>query len=174
MALAQTVYNLFGIIAFYPIPFLRKLPIKLAMKLGDITAKYRWFAIVYIAVVFFIVPAILLGISFLPSAVMIIVLGIIIIFFGAVITINVIQVKCPRILPSSIKTWDFLPSWARSLQPYDRFMIRNLSKLPFCKDRFAQNSMKSNNVEISNQNIDSNDSNPPTEKLLRLSQQTQV
>uniref|UniRef100_A0A914QFY4 Uncharacterized protein n=1 Tax=Panagrolaimus davidi TaxID=227884 RepID=A0A914QFY4_9BILA len=42
IALAQTIYNLFGILAFYPIPFLRHLPIQLAMKLGDKTAKASW------------------------------------------------------------------------------------------------------------------------------------
>ena len=39
MAFCQTFYNIFCAIIFFPIPFMRKIPIKLAMKLGDKTAK---------------------------------------------------------------------------------------------------------------------------------------
>ena len=47
MALSQTYYNVFGAILFHPIPFMRRLPIKLAMKLGDTTAKVSYIAIHY-------------------------------------------------------------------------------------------------------------------------------
>uniref|UniRef100_A0AC34FTK4 Sodium-dependent phosphate transporter n=1 Tax=Panagrolaimus sp. ES5 TaxID=591445 RepID=A0AC34FTK4_9BILA len=179
IALAQTIYNLFGIFAFYPIPFLRHVPIQLAMKLGDKTAKYRWFALVYIAVVFFIVPAILLGISFLPQVAMIISLAAIILFFAFIITINVLQVKYPRILPPFFRNWDFLPIWARSLQPYDKFMVRHLSKLPFCKNRFGKTPPSStgtptNDIENNNNNNLNETDTHPTQKLIKLSQQTQV
>ena len=44
-------------------PFLRKLPIFLAKQLGDISANYRWFAIVYLLGVFFILPLTIFGLS---------------------------------------------------------------------------------------------------------------
>uniref|UniRef100_A0A914E840 Uncharacterized protein n=1 Tax=Acrobeloides nanus TaxID=290746 RepID=A0A914E840_9BILA len=39
MALAQTVYNLIGVILFYPIPFMRRIPINIAKKLANKTSK---------------------------------------------------------------------------------------------------------------------------------------
>jgi hypothetical protein len=39
MALAQTTYNVVGVLLFYPIPFMRAIPIHLAKKLGNIVAK---------------------------------------------------------------------------------------------------------------------------------------
>uniref|UniRef100_A0AC34QZS6 Uncharacterized protein n=1 Tax=Panagrolaimus sp. JU765 TaxID=591449 RepID=A0AC34QZS6_9BILA len=116
MAFSQTYYNLFGAVLFYPIPFLRHIPIKLSMKLGDKTAKYRWFALVYIFTIFFLMPGVLLGISFLPPPAMFTVLGILIVFFGGIIAINVFQSKCPNILPGKLRNWNFLPKWLRSLQ----------------------------------------------------------
>jgi sodium-dependent phosphate cotransporter len=39
IALCETLCNLFGVIMFYPIPFLRELPMHIAMTLGDVTAQ---------------------------------------------------------------------------------------------------------------------------------------
>ncbi|KAI6243657.1 Sodium-dependent phosphate transport protein 2B-like protein [Aphelenchoides fujianensis] len=39
IALCQTLYNVIGVLLFYPIPFMRKIPLTIAMKLGDTTAK---------------------------------------------------------------------------------------------------------------------------------------
>ena len=52
-----------GILIWFPIPIMRNVPIALAKKLGEITAEYRWFAIVYIVVSFFLLPLIIFGIS---------------------------------------------------------------------------------------------------------------
>ena len=48
-------FNIFGLLLFYPLPFMR-FPIGLAKGLGEITAKYRWFAILYLIVMFFLLP----------------------------------------------------------------------------------------------------------------------
>ena len=61
MAYAHLFFNLTGIIIWYSIWPLRAVPIRLAKALGDTTAKYRWFALAYLAVCFFIVPAIFMG-----------------------------------------------------------------------------------------------------------------
>jgi len=42
---------------------MRNVPIRLAKKLGETTAKYRWFAIVYIIASFFLIPLIIFSIS---------------------------------------------------------------------------------------------------------------
>jgi hypothetical protein len=52
-----------GILLWFPIPFMRNVPIRLAKKLGDTTATYRWFAIVYIIASFFLIPISVFAIS---------------------------------------------------------------------------------------------------------------
>uniref|UniRef100_A0A7E4W6R3 Sodium-dependent phosphate transport protein 2B n=1 Tax=Panagrellus redivivus TaxID=6233 RepID=A0A7E4W6R3_PANRE len=171
MALSQTFYNFFGLLLFYPIPFLRRIPMNLAMKLGDTTAKYRWFALVYILVVFILLPAFLLAISFLPLPAMISILGVVIIFCIFVVVVNVLQRKCAKCLPEVLKTWNFLPIWMHSLQPYDHFMTRHLSKLACCRKCFQQ---QPENDENSVSGFIGEISEPPVARLIRLSHQTQV
>ena len=65
VALAHLFFNLSGIAIFYPIPFMRRLPIHAARQLGRATRIWRGFPLVYIGVMFFLVPMIFLGISFL-------------------------------------------------------------------------------------------------------------
>jgi solute carrier family 34 (sodium-dependent phosphate cotransporter) len=63
VALAHLFFNLSGIVLFYPVPFMRQLPLNGARFLGKMTKLWRGFPVVYIVVAFFVVPAILLGIS---------------------------------------------------------------------------------------------------------------
>jgi sodium-dependent phosphate cotransporter len=65
VALAHLFFNLSGIVIFYPIPYMRKLPLNAARNLGKMTRLWRGFPFVYIAVMFFLVPLIFLGISFM-------------------------------------------------------------------------------------------------------------
>ena len=62
ISLVHLFFNVIGILIFYPIPFMRW-PIVMARKLGDITAQYRWFAVVYLALMFFILPAFIFVLS---------------------------------------------------------------------------------------------------------------
>jgi sodium-dependent phosphate cotransporter len=54
VGLCHLFFNISGILLFYPIPLTRKVPIALAKRLGNITAKYRWFSIVYLLFMFMI------------------------------------------------------------------------------------------------------------------------
>jgi sodium-dependent phosphate cotransporter len=56
VAFAHLVFNVYGILLFFPIPAMRNIPIRLAEKLGDLAAKSRAYAIGYVLTVFFIVP----------------------------------------------------------------------------------------------------------------------
>jgi sodium-dependent phosphate cotransporter len=91
IALAQTIYNLLGILLFYPIPFMRHIPINLAMKLGDKTAKYKWFALLYIVVIFFLMPGLLLALSLLPSTWVVCIVSLLAVVIGLLILINLLQ-----------------------------------------------------------------------------------
>lgn len=39
IALCESSYNILGVVLFYPIPFIRRIPIRLAKKLGNIIAE---------------------------------------------------------------------------------------------------------------------------------------
>merc|ERR1719244_1087034 len=62
IALVHLLFNLTGIILFYPVPVMRW-PISIARVLGNTTAQYRWFAVLYLAFMFFIFPVSMFGLS---------------------------------------------------------------------------------------------------------------
>jgi sodium-dependent phosphate cotransporter len=119
IALCHLLFNLTGILIFYPIPFLRW-PIGMAKFLGDTTAKYRWFAILYMVLMFIVLPGLFMGLSFAGSIFVIIAAAIIVVTFLFVSLVNLLRVKKPSLLPSFLLTWKWLPIWTRSLEPYDK------------------------------------------------------
>ncbi|KAL8600491.1 hypothetical protein ACOMHN_044956 [Nucella lapillus] len=128
VSLCHLFFNIFGILLFYPFPFFRP-PIKAAKFLGNTTAEYRWFAIVYLITVFFIIPVCVFALSIPGWYVLVSVLVPILLIAIIVGLINCIQTKKPSCLPSKLRTWEFMPLPLRSLKPYDRLM----RKLCFCK-----------------------------------------
>ena len=60
VAIVHTLFNISGIIVFYPIQALRRLPIRLASGLADIAAERRRIAIAYAVGMFIVLP--LLGV----------------------------------------------------------------------------------------------------------------
>ena len=128
VAMCHMFFNLSGIVIFYPIPYLR-FPIPMAKYLGTKTEKYRWFAIFYILVVFFLLPAGCFGLSLAGWKTM---AGVLISFGFFIISIAVIKLfqrKNKRCLPTFLRDFKFLPKFIRSLEPYDRV----LQKLLCCK-----------------------------------------
>ncbi|ODM97835.1 Sodium-dependent phosphate transport protein 2A [Orchesella cincta] len=121
LALCHFLFNLTGILLFYPIPCTR-FPIQMAAALGRVTAKYRWFAVCYLVSMFCILPLTVFSLSMLgPTAfyVVSIPIGISILL---VILLNLLQNCKPHALPDQLRTWNFLPIWLRSLEPYDRIV----------------------------------------------------
>ncbi len=57
------LYNLLGVILIYGSTFLRDLPIKCAETLAAVASERKVLAFAYIVTVFFLMPAILVGIS---------------------------------------------------------------------------------------------------------------
>ncbi|KAM4732039.1 sodium-dependent phosphate transport protein 2A [Anableps anableps] len=123
IALCHLFFNVFGILLWYPVPFMR-LPIRMAYVLGERTAKYRWFAILYLLLCFLLLPSLVLGLSLAGWRVMAGVggpfLGIAIFIAG----VNMMQAHSPRHLPAKLRTWDFLPKWMHSLKPLDRLITK--------------------------------------------------
>mmetsp|Transcript_32091 Transcript_32091/g.79527 ORF Transcript_32091/g.79527 Transcript_32091/m.79527 type:complete len:317 (-) Transcript_32091:489-1439(-) len=61
IAMCHLFFNIFGILIWYPIPMMRRVPLRMATALGQITADFRWFPIAYIVTVFFLIPFALFG-----------------------------------------------------------------------------------------------------------------
>ncbi|XP_037530903.1 solute carrier family 34 member 2a [Nematolebias whitei] len=119
IALVHFLFNISGIILWYPIPFTR-LPIRLAKSLGNITASYRWFAAVYIISCFFFLPLLVFSLSLAGWQVLVGVGVPLLVVLIVIIVINVLQKRKPGCLPAALRTWDFLPLWAHSLAPWDK------------------------------------------------------
>ena len=60
VALVHTLFNISGILAFYPLSRLRELPIKMANRLSGIAAERRSLALIYALTMFIVIP--LLGV----------------------------------------------------------------------------------------------------------------
>uniref|UniRef100_A0A8D3E6Q1 Sodium-dependent phosphate transport protein 2B n=1 Tax=Scophthalmus maximus TaxID=52904 RepID=A0A8D3E6Q1_SCOMX len=128
IALCHFFFNIFGILLWYPIPFTR-VPIRLARGLGNITAKFRWFAGLYLFLCFLVFPLSVFGLSLAGWQVMVGVGVPIIVLIVFVIVVNVMQSRCPRYLPNLLRDWDFLPRPLHSMEPWDRVVT---STFGFC------------------------------------------
>jgi sodium-dependent phosphate cotransporter len=63
IALCHTLFNVTGILIWYPIPQIRKIPISIAVFISSKTEKYRWVAILYLLTAFLIVPLFFFALS---------------------------------------------------------------------------------------------------------------
>lgn len=96
----------------------------MARVLGERTAKYRWFAVLYLLLCFLLLPSLVLGLSLAGWRVM---AGVGAPFLGVTVFIamvNVMQTRSPHHLPTKLQSWDFLPQWMRSLKPLDRLITK--------------------------------------------------
>ena len=76
---------------------------------------------------------------FLSRLFLIIFFSIILILCGIILIINVLQNKTVNILPNFLKTWNFLPIYFRSLEPYDKFMIKYILCCKIFKNDYSNN-----------------------------------
>jgi solute carrier family 34 (sodium-dependent phosphate cotransporter) len=63
IAIVHFLFNFIGVLMFFPIPVLRKLPIGLASGMGKLTLKYRLAGFVYLLTTFFFLPFSLIFLS---------------------------------------------------------------------------------------------------------------
>jgi sodium-dependent phosphate cotransporter len=56
IAIAHFLFNFIGVLVFFPTPFVREIPIRLARGLGRITLKYRLAGFLYLLLTFFVIP----------------------------------------------------------------------------------------------------------------------
>lgn len=63
IALVHLTYNVVGVIVIYGLPFLRWIPPRAAETLADLAVKRKLYVALYVGLVFFVIPAILIGVS---------------------------------------------------------------------------------------------------------------
>jgi sodium-dependent phosphate cotransporter len=63
IALVHTLFNLTGILIFYPLRPMRRIPIGLARWYSGVASRSRWIAFVYLIVMFFLLPLLIIGIG---------------------------------------------------------------------------------------------------------------
>ncbi|KAM6953291.1 sodium-dependent phosphate transport protein 2A [Aplochiton taeniatus] len=131
IALCHFFFNILGILLWYPLPFMR-LPIRMSRVLGERTAKYRWFAVLYLLLCFLLLPSLVLGLSLAGWRVMVAVGGPFLGVTAFITMVNIMQAHSPRHLPAGLQTWDFLPRWMHSLKPLDRLITKATS---YCNPR---------------------------------------
>lgn len=61
IALVHLLYNLFGVLAFLYLPWLRDTPIRSALWLGELTERSRGYAVAYLFAIFFVLPGAVFG-----------------------------------------------------------------------------------------------------------------
>ena len=120
VAYSHLFFNVTGIVIWYLLPPMRRIPIGAAKTLGNVTAKYRWFPIFYICFMFIAVPALFVLLSVVSTVLAVVVFVLVAVATIFVATVSHLQNTRQEILPDSLKTWDSLPIWMRSLEPYDR------------------------------------------------------
>ena len=120
IALCHLMFNIFGVLIWYVLPPVRKIPIKIAKKLGDTTAKYRWFAPCYVITCFFVLPAAIFGLSIAGWQIMVLTAGPFAMLLLVITTVNILQSRAPQALPSRLRDWGWAPEFLRSLEPIDR------------------------------------------------------
>lgn len=63
LAIAHFLFNLIGILLFYAIPPFRKIPLKLARGLAKAASQYRYLGIIYVLLLFFLLPFLMIYLS---------------------------------------------------------------------------------------------------------------
>lgn len=123
LAFCHLLFNIIGILIFYPVPFMR-FPIPMAKLLGRTTAKYRWFSIFYLLMMFFFLPMFVFALSSAGKWALVGIGVPIMAILTFAIVINVIQAKNPSLLPIKLQDWNWLPLWIHSLDPVDNLILK--------------------------------------------------
>ncbi|CAC5385633.1 SLC34A [Mytilus coruscus] len=141
VALCHLFFNISGVLLFYPIPITRKAPINLAKGLGNITAKYRWFSILYLILVFIALPGLVFVLSLAGTVPFAVVGSIILLILVCLIVINIAQKYCLDRLPSWLRNWNFLPLCCHSLKPIDKLISSVLGIFVCCRNQEKETDM---------------------------------
>ena len=104
--------------------------------MGNTTAKYRWFALVYLFGMFLVFPGFIFLLSLAGPIVIYVVFVPIAALLLLITMVNLLQRKNPKLLPAKLQNWEFLPEPVRSLEPVDRLVVSCLTRWIFSSIRY--------------------------------------
>ncbi len=132
IALTHFLFNLSGCILWYVIPYFRRIPIYLSRQIGEIVSKYRWFALVYIIIIFFLFPLIILLLALIHWLIAILFLLFLFLLIIFILIIKYFQKTNSNRLPSILHSWNFLPRSFHSFSYWDKH-LENFIKYICCQ-----------------------------------------
>jgi len=103
VALAHLFFNLIGTLIWFPLPFMRAVPLSMAKFLGSMAADLRWFPLAYIFVVFAILPIIFFLLSLAGVAAIGVLGSLLFLALMAVIVLTFLRTTRPHVLPEGLK-----------------------------------------------------------------------
>jgi sodium-dependent phosphate cotransporter len=56
VAFAHFLFNVMGVLIIWPIPAIRRIPVRMARNLADVATTHHWLALAYVLVTFFVIP----------------------------------------------------------------------------------------------------------------------
>jgi len=104
VALSHLLFNVLGAVIWYPIPFIRNIPIGMARLNGNMAADKAWWPWVYILVVFIGLPFVLLALSAVSAWL----LCPFLLILAIMISITILRLTCSNFLPTLLQRD---PSW---------------------------------------------------------------
>ncbi|XP_037279966.2 sodium-dependent phosphate transport protein 2C-like [Rhipicephalus microplus] len=125
LALCHSFFNVYGALLFYPVPFMR-FPLPLAQLIAATAAQYRWFAIVYLLLVFLTLPLVAFILSFAGNPLFSTVGVPLLLVALLLVALNTAQRHRPHWLPPFLRSWSWLPLWMHSLAPLDALLERHV------------------------------------------------
>ncbi|CAF1411156.1 unnamed protein product [Didymodactylos carnosus] len=129
IALCHFLFNFSGMLLWYCIPYLRRIPLTASRIIGKTVAKHRWFAIFYVLLIFLLFPLLLLALALIHWIAAVVFIFIILLLFITVIIINHMQKSKSKKLPIILQTWTFLPESMHSLNIWDKRLEKLTDRL---------------------------------------------
>jgi len=108
VALAHLFFNLIGTLIWFPLPFMRAVPLGMAKFLGSMAGDVKWFPLAYIFVAFAILPLIFFLLSLAGAAAVGVLGSLLFMSLLAVLILICLRTTRPHVLPDSL-THD--PEW---------------------------------------------------------------
>jgi sodium-dependent phosphate cotransporter len=110
VAFAHLFFNLIGAAIWFPLPFMRAVPLAMARGLGSVAADWRWFPLAYIFVVFAGIPGLLLALSLMHWAALVLVGLPLLLLLAAASCVFGLRAYHPERLPAALKKdYSFMP-----------------------------------------------------------------
>jgi sodium-dependent phosphate cotransporter len=101
VAYAHLFFNIIGTLIWFPLPFMRRIPLGMAKFLGNMAADLRWFPVAYIFVVFAIIPIVFFLLSLAGVAVIGVLGSLLFLALLSLVILTCLRTTRPHVLPEA-------------------------------------------------------------------------